>query len=101
MVNSDARRLNPHADSFTYYMNTVGSTMLENLLPKQKLGMFGHKLVRPGFERDHHIARKASCNQSKSKLSNAFSKRERKLMTNNSSISTTKISKLFNQSIPK
>ena len=64
MVNSDTNRINPRADSFTFYMNTVGSTLLENLLPKQKLSQFGHKFVRPGFERDHHIARNAIKNKS-------------------------------------
>lgn len=100
MVNSDTNRINPRADSFTFYMNTVGSTLLENLLPKQKLSQFGHKFVRPGFERDHHIARNAINNKSVQNLSNVFYKKERKLLPNNSSVQPIKVSKLFNQSIP-
>ena len=58
MQTPEVGKLNPRADSFSLYMNHVGNTMLQNILPKSKLDHQTHKIVRAGHEQDHvHVQR--------------------------------------------
>lgn len=46
MVLQEHGRINPRADSFSLYLNYVANTMLQNILPKQKLDLITYKMAR-------------------------------------------------------
>lgn len=46
MTSPDKNQINPRADSFSLYINFVANTMLNNLLPKQKLDSKLQKIQR-------------------------------------------------------
>lgn len=47
MIIREAGKMNPRADSFSLYMNFVGKTMMDNLLPKSRNDNKLHIMKRP------------------------------------------------------